>query len=408
MAYSDEREADLLTELLERAEDQGYLTTDDVLEALPDSEDDSLEVAEEILIRLVAAGIKIYEDKDDVPNGRANGNGHDEDFELGLDFASLAELADEEDASLDLTGISTDDTVGLYLKEMAQVPLLSTEEEVELARRLENGYLAAEKLGNGIASLSTEEIEQLRVYVNEGLAARDHLIKANTRLVVSIAKKYIGRGVPFLDLIQEGNLGLMKAVEKFDFRRGFRFSTYATWWIRQTITRAIADQGRTIRVPVHMSDRIRRLYKAARQLEQTNGRKPTPEEIADVLDLEPRKVQWMLRVSWQPLSLEHPVGEEEDSELGSFIEDDTTPTPTDSVQDHLLREKVEELLSTLTPREARILRLRFGLQNGRSYTLEEVGQKFGLTRERIRQIEGKALRRLRHPRRSRQLRDYLY
>ncbi|HLV44033.1 MAG TPA: RNA polymerase sigma factor RpoD [Aggregatilineales bacterium] len=408
MAYSDEREADLLTELLERAEDQGYLTTDDVLEALPDSEDDSLEVAEEILIRLVAAGIKIYEDKDDVPNGRANGNGHDEDFELGLDFASLAELADEEDASLDLTGISTDDTVGLYLKEMAQVPLLSTEEEVELARRLENGYLAAEKLGNGIASLSTEEIEQLRVYVNEGLAARDHLIKANTRLVVSIAKKYIGRGVPFLDLIQEGNLGLMKAVEKFDFRRGFRFSTYATWWIRQTITRAIADQGRTIRVPVHMSDRIRRLYKTARQLEQVNGRKPTPEEIADVLDMEPRKVQWMLRVSWQPLSLEHPVGEEEDSELGSFIEDDTTPTPTDSVQDHLLREKVEELLSTLTPREARILRLRFGLQNGRSYTLEEVGQKFGLTRERIRQIEGKALRRLRHPRRSRQLRDYLY
>jgi len=408
MAYSDEREADLLTELLERAEDQGYLTTDDVLEALPDSEDDSLEVAEEILIRLVAAGIKIYEDKDDVPNGRANGNGHDEDFELGLDLASLAELADEEDASLDLTGISTDDTVGLYLKEMAQVPLLSTEEEVELARRLENGYLAAEKLGNGIASLSTEEIEQLRVYVNEGLAARDHLIKANTRLVVSIAKKYIGRGVPFLDLIQEGNLGLMKAVEKFDFRRGFRFSTYATWWIRQTITRAIADQGRTIRVPVHMSDRIRRLYKTARQLEQVNGRKPTPEEIADVLDMEPRKVQWMLRVSWQPLSLEHPVGEEEDSELGSFIEDDTTPTPTDSVQDHLLREKVEELLSTLTPREARILRLRFGLQNGRSYTLEEVGQKFGLTRERIRQIEGKALRRLRHPRRSRQLRDYLY
>src|SRR5690606_15875932 len=223
MAYSDEREADLLTELLERAEDQGYLTTDDVLEALPDSEDDSLEVAEEILIRLVAAGIKIYEDKDDVPNGRANGNGHDEDFELGLDFASLAELADEEDASRDLTGIPTDDTVGLYLKEMAQVPLLSTEEEVKLARRLENGYLAAEKLGNGIASLSTEEIEQLRVYVNEGLAARDHLIKANTRLVVSIAKKYIGRGVPFLDLIQEGNLGLMKAVEKFDFRRGFRF-----------------------------------------------------------------------------------------------------------------------------------------------------------------------------------------
>jgi RNA polymerase primary sigma factor len=411
MGYREDREFELISELMEKAEEQGFLTTDDVLDALPDVDEDHLDLAEETLIALAAAGVKIYEDKDDVPDSSLNGKEHaaeegeeDEDDEFTYDFASMS----DDETAYDLSGIASDDTVGLYLKEMAQVPLLSTEEEVSLARRLEQGTLAAEKLGNGHAgSLTDDELMSLELLVEDGQAAREHLIKANTRLVVSIAKKYVGRGVPFLDLIQEGNLGLMKAVEKFDYRRGYRFSTYATWWIRQTITRAIADQGRTIRVPVHMSDRIRRLYKAARQLEQTNGRKPTPEEIAEVLDLEPRKVQWMLRVSWQPLSLEHPVGEEEDSELGSFIEDDSTPTPTQTVQDHLLREKVEELLSTLTPREARILRLRFGLQNGRSYTLEEVGQKFGLTRERIRQIEGKALRRLRHPRRSRQLRDYL-
>jgi RNA polymerase primary sigma factor len=293
----------------------------------------------------------------------------------------------------------------LYLKEMARVPLLTTEEEIRLAQALEAGRGAREVLSNdGHDPVRRAELEEL---IEEGLLAREHLIKANTRLVVSIAKKYMGRGVPFLDLIQEGNLGLMKAVEKFDYTRGYRFSTYATWWIRQTITRAIADQGRTIRVPVHMSDRIRRLYNTARQLEQENGHCPTPEEIAEELDIEPRKVQWMLRVSWRPLSLERPIGEDEDSELGSFIEDEATLTPNQSAYQSLLGDRVEEMLSTLSPREARILRLRFGLLNGRSYTLEEVGQKFGLTRERIRQIEGKALRRLRHPRRSRQLRDYL-
>ena len=310
---------------------------------------------------------------------------------------------DDEDDSYDLQAMASTDTVGLYLKEMARVPLLNTEEEINLAQRLEAGLAAEKKMKKNPASPRCTEWECL---MQDGVSAREHLIKANTRLVVSIAKKYMCRGVPFLDLIQEGNLGLMKAVEKFDYRRGYRFSTYATWWIRQTITRAIADQGRTIRVPVHMSDRIRRLYRTARQLEQELGRKPTPEEIAREMDIEPRKVQWMLRVSWQPLSLEHPVGEDEDSELGNFIENDT-PTPAQSAYDNLLHDKIEEVLATLTPREARILRLRFGLQNGRSYTLEEVGQKFGLTRERIRQIEGRALRRLRHPRRSRQLRDYV-
>lgn len=414
MNYSNHRDLELIAELLEKAEIQGYLTTSDIIDIIPDGE--NIEQAEEILVALVAAGAEVYDDKDDVPRGtrkallgklQAVDDDEEEDDEA-FDFSKLSDVEDEEvDTAFDLSGVSSDDTVGLYLKEMSQVPLLTTEEEIDLARRLEQGNIAARRLAHDNGGLSEERRQNLLVAAEDGKSAREHLIKANTRLVVSIAKKYMGQGVPFLDLIQEGNLGLMKAVEKFDYRRGYRFSTYATWWIRQTITRAIADQGRTIRVPVHMSDRIRRLYKTARQLEQVKGRKPTPEEIADVLDIEPRKVQWMLKVSWQPLSLEHPVGEEDDSELGSFIEDDSTPTPTQSVYDNLLREKVEEVLATLSPREARILRLRFGLQNGRSYTLEEVGQKFGLTRERIRQIEGKALRRLRHPRRSRQLRDYL-
>lgn len=330
----------------------------------------------------------------------------DEDDELDLfeeDFDADEEVEEDEE-EYDLSEIASNDTVGLYLKEMARVPLLNTEEEVNLAVRLEAGRAAEKKLHKNPES---DRATEWMFLIQDGINAREHLIKANTRLVVSIAKKYMSRGVPFLDLIQEGNLGLMKAVEKFDYRRGFRFSTYATWWIRQTITRAIADQGRTIRVPVHMSDRIRKLYRVARDLEQAKGCKPSVEEIAEVMECEPRKVQWMLKVSWQPLSLEHPVGEDEDSELGNFIENDLEPTPSDSAHSKLLKEKINELLNTLTPREARILRLRFGLQNGRSYTLEEVGQKFGLTRERIRQIEGRALRRLRHPRRSRKLRDYL-
>jgi RNA polymerase primary sigma factor len=390
MKYTDEsgKDAETLAVLMDKAYAQGYLLTDDIIEAFPKAEEAN-EQLEELFAFLHGAGIDVYEDKADVPapTGKRPRRPEEEEF--------------------DLSTISTDDTVGLYLKEMARVPLLTTEQEVDLAKRLERGLLAQKKLDKLNGSAGYKKRAELLGHVEDGRGAREHLIKANTRLVVSIAKKYIGRGVPFLDLIQEGNLGLMKAVEKFDYRRGYRFSTYATWWIRQTITRAIADQGRTIRVPVHMSDRIRRLYKAARQLEQVYGRKPTPEEIAHELNLEPRKVQWMLKVSWRPLSLERPVGEEEDTEFGAFIEDDTTPTPTQSAYQNLLREKVEEVLATLTPREARILRLRFGLQNGRSYTLEEVGQKFGLTRERIRQIEGKALRRLRHPRRSRQLRDYL-
>ena len=305
----------------------------------------------------------------------------------------------------DLSQISVDDSVGLYLKEMASVPLLNTEQEIDLAKRYERGKKAAAKL---IASgrVYGKSRDSLQDEVEDGHLARAHIIKANTRLVVSIAKKYVTQGVPFLDLIQEGNLGLMKAVEKYDYRRGFRFSTYATWWIRQTITRAVADQSRTIRVPVHMNDRIRNLYKTAYILEQRLGRQPTADELAEELDLDPDKVRWMFKVSWQPMSLEQPAGENGDSELGSFIEDERLPTPGDTAQENLLQKKVEEVLATLSPREACILRMRFGLPNGKAHTLEQVGRKFGLTRERIRQIEGKALRRLRHPRRARMLREY--
>ena len=396
MTTQGDDELDFLAELIDKGEAQGYLTTGEILEAVPETADmaEQLETVHQLLHE---AGIEIYEDSIRIGDDSAP-----------IEVEDLSEEADEEtedDEDFDLTSVPSDDTVGLYFKEMARVPLLTNPEEVTLAKAVRRGRDAAKTLRR--MRPSSQRRARLERYVNEAQLAREQLIKANTRLVVSIAKKYIGRGVPFLDLIQEGNLGLMKAVEKFDYTRGFRFSTYATWWIRQTITRAIADQGRTIRVPVHMSDRIRRLYKTARQLEQANGRKPTAEEIAEEMDIEPRKVQWMLKVSWRPLSLELPVGEDEDAELGSFIEDETTPSPTQTVHERLLHEKVEEVLSTLSPREARILRLRYGLVNGRSYTLEEVGRKFGLTRERIRQIQGKALRRLRHPRRSRVLRDYL-
>lgn len=386
---------DIVNELLEKAETQGYLAIDDVLEALGELEGD--EPLNAVMGELKKAGIEIEAVSEDEEEEEAD--------------PPLDEIVDEEievwdEEMYDLDGIGVDDTVALYLREMARVPLLSNEEEVTIAKKIEQGREAKCVLQNN-GHHTVDELACLEGIVHEGVGARDHLIRANTRLVVSIAKKYIGRGVPFLDLIQEGNLGLMKAVEKFEYQRGYRFSTYATWWIRQTITRAIADQGRTIRVPVHMSDRIRRLYRRMQEIEQERGTRPTPEELAEEMGLEPRKVQWMMRVSWQPLSLERPVGEDDDSELSNFIEDDSTPTPPDTAYQGMLRDRIEEVLTTLNPREVRILRMRFGLQNGRSYTLEEVGQKFGLTRERIRQIEGQALRRLRHPSRSRDLRDYL-
>ena len=384
------RNTEILSMLLEKADVQGYLTTEDLMEVYPDVSED-VEHLDAIVLALRRRGVDIL----------------DQESQAGFE-EPLDPSASDMDPFTDLGTISSDDTIGLYLKEMSRVPLLSLEEEMDLARRIEAGRQSRKELERLNGKTPPARKVELQQKVEDGILAREHLIKANTRLVVSIAKRYISRGVPFLDLIQEGNLGLMKAVEKFEYQRGFRFSTYATWWIRQTITRAIADQGRTIRVPVHMVDRIRQLYRTTHEMEQKLGRVPTTDELATSLGVMPNKVDWMLRVSWLPLSLESPINEdEEDSELGMFVEDQLTPTPIQSAYSKLLREKVEQVLDTLPPREARILRLRFGLENGKTYTLEEVGAKFGLTRERIRQIESKALRRLRHPRRARQLKDYL-
>ncbi len=380
------RTTETISMLLEKADVQGYLTTVDLMEVYPDVSQDA-ERLEAIVVALRRRGVEFIDESDEVESDYTP-----EMTELHADLAS----------------ISTDDTIGLYLKEMSLVPLLSLEEERDLARRVDAGKAARQELSLISGRGSAWRRRKLQAVLEDALQAREHLIKANTRLVVSVAKRYMGRGVPFLDLIQEGNLGLMKAVEKYEVERGFRFSTYATWWIRQTITRAIADQGRTIRVPVHMVDRIRLMYKASHELEQRLGRGPTHEELGEAMNLPASKVDWMMRVSWIPLSLESPVnGDDEEAELGMFVEDTLTPTPMQSTYSKLLREKIEEVLDSLTAREARILRLRFGLDNGRTYTLEEVGDKFGLTRERIRQIEGKALKRLRHPRRARQLREYL-
>jgi RNA polymerase primary sigma factor len=334
-----------------------------------------------------------------------------ESKEFDFTEEDVDEPTEEELAAVDNDILNGNDTVGIYLKEMSLVPLLNAEEELAIAQQIEAGKQAAIELDvfRKKGMLTEEYLAAAQQTICEGELAREHLIKANTRLVVSIAKRYVGSGVHFLDLIQEGNLGLMKAVEKYEYWRGFRFSTYATWWIRQTITRAIADQGRTIRVPVHMIDRIRNMYKHMQDLEQNLDRKPTPEELATSMEMSLKKVNWMLKVSWLPLSLESPVNDgtgEEETELGMFIEDEFSPNPIDATHDQLLHEKINLVLSTLPPREERILRLRFGLENGRVYTLEEVGKKFGLTRERIRQIEGKALCRLRHPRRARKLRGF--
>lgn len=314
-------------------------------------------------------------------------------------------------------GVSVEDPVRMYLKEIGKVPLLSADEEIELAQNMEDGAVAIEKINvlkgrlDGASEEEKaevkEEIKTLQRDVDKGADAKKRLAEANLRLVVSIAKRYVGRGMLFLDLIQEGNLGLIKAVEKFDYKKGYKFSTYATWWIRQAITRAIADQARTIRIPVHMVETINKLIRVSRQLLQELGREPSPEEIAKEMSMPVERVREILKISQEPVSLETPIGEEEDSHLGDFIKDDNVPVPADAAAFTLLKEQLEEVLGTLTEREQKVLTLRFGLEDGRARTLEEVGKEFNVTRERIRQIEAKALRKLRHPSRSRKLKDYL-
>ncbi|HEY8417675.1 MAG TPA: RNA polymerase sigma factor RpoD [Limnochordales bacterium] len=361
-------ELDSINELVQRGKKRGALTYREIMDVLQDVEL-SPEQIDEVYERLASQGIDVIAD--------------------GADADAFADDAEDSAngmvpdlASLDLSvpeGIGLDDPVRMYLKEIGRVPLLSAEEEVELAKRIEKG---------------DEE-------------AKRRLAEANLRLVVSIAKRYVGRGMLFLDLIQEGNLGLLKAVEKFDYRKGFKFSTYATWWIRQAITRAIADQARTIRIPVHMVETINKLVRVSRQLLQELGREPTPAEIAERMGLPEERVREILKIAQEPVSLETPIGEEEDSHLGDFIEDQEAPAPAEAASYLMLKEQLEDVLDTLTPREEKVLRLRFGLDDGRARTLEEVGQVFGVTRERIRQIEAKALRKLRHPSRSKKLKDFL-
>ena len=390
-------EMDVISTLLNDGIEQGYLTYDQILEKIPEIES-KMSVLELIMEEAQTAGVPIYASEDDIDVPLDGDVTQLNGTEVNGDTTHVAPL-------FDLSNVPIDDSVGLYFREMGQQGLLTAEEEVRLAMEIEAGNEVEERMAT--EELTLDELDELSMVKEVGDAARAHLIRANTRLVVSIAKKYRGRGLQFLDLIQEGNVGLMKAVEKYDYRRGNRFSTYATWWIRQAVTRALANHGRTIRIPAHLGGRISKLYQVAQELEQEYGRQPTAEEIAEHMDLPADRVRWMLRTSRQPVHLERPVGDESDAELGDFIEDVDAPPPAESVAQKMLTEELGEILDQLTPREARILRLRYGLQDGESRTLKEVGEMFGLSRERIRQLEKEALRKLRHPNFAGHLRQYL-
>jgi RNA polymerase primary sigma factor len=372
---------------------KSYVTIADILEFIPEAEQE-IDQLEDAFSALLSAGIPYLEDvSPDEPTDEELDQ-EEKESQTGLAFSEN-----------DLANIDTSDTVGLYLKEAGRVPLLTAEEEVELAQQIERGRLAREEMANGDSN--PRRHQELQRLIQTGWTAREHLITANSRLVISVAKKYMRRGVPFLDLIQEGNIGLIRAAKKFEYRRGHKFSTYATWWIRQAVTRAIADQGRTIRVPVHMNDQILKLLRMQHQLTQRLGRDPTIEELAEGLETTSQKVEHMLKVAQRPLSLETPTGAEEETVLGDFIPDEEAPPPDETATHNLLREHLELIFSSLPPREVRILQLRYGLQDGQVYTLEEVGRKMGVTRERVRQIEAQALSRLRHPAIRRMLQEYL-
>ncbi len=380
----------MVQELIERAKAQGEITLDEILEVFPDLEY-HLDEIDELYSTLQELGIPVLD---------------------GTEQPAVAPEAPPEEALLappemDLEGISIDDPVRLYLHEIGRVPLLTPEEEVELAMRLREGEEAYQELQQRGNELTEAERQELERRIAAGDEARQHLIQANLRLVVSIAKKYIGRGMSFLDLIQEGNIGLMRATEKFDYTRGYKFSTYATWWIRQAITRSISDQSRTIRLPVHVGETINRVKRVSHRLQQQMEREPTTDEIAQAMGISSEKVRRVIEVSRTPVSLEMPVGKEGDSRMGDFIEDDRVAAPLDAASYQLLREQINEVLQKLPDRERRIIQLRFGLNDGRYRTLEEVGKEFGITRERIRQIEAKVLRKLRHPHYGKKLRGFL-
>ncbi|MDD9956105.1 MAG: sigma-70 family RNA polymerase sigma factor [Anaerolineaceae bacterium] len=403
---------DIYTRIMQQARRQGGITSDEILENMPWPERD-VSLLEEVMEGLLEAGVEV-----DAPR---RARAESPDFRVAKDVpvddsqrtrdAARPWLLDKTDIVDDLgyqQALESDDVVGLYLKEAGRVSLLTAEEEVDLAQRMEAGEFARERLDCEGQSLPLDDVYTLQDIVDDGEAAQEHLVRANVRLVISVAKKYIGRGVPFLDLIQEGNIGLIRATNKFEYQRGHKFSTYATWWIRQAVSRAVADQGRTIRVPVHMGDQLNRMRRFQLQLTQELGRDPSIAELASGMETTPDKVEDLMEISRRPVSLEAPIDEDGDSTFGDFVEDVNSPAPADEVASHLLHEQLDEALDRLPEREAQILRLRYGLEDGRVYTLEEVGQTIGVTRERVRQLEAQALNRLRQSSARVKLRDYLY